>query len=422
MAQINEELISSNPWWKGAFGLKYKERDIYKEIRAFMPKKQIIALVGLRRVGKTTLLYHIANSEIALGLDPKNVLYFSFDNFKDIELSEIIKEYEKMFGKDLSSGRYLLLLDEIQKLKNWEEQVKRVYDRPSANIKIIISGSESLSIQKRYKESLAGRVYEFRVKPLSFKEFLSFTGTDFNPPALYHKELSNILQEYIRTQGFPELVGVSDELEIKKYVSEGIVDKILFKDIPAIFNIENVDALESLLHILMEEPGQTLDTVKLSKELGISRNTVSDYLRYLQESFLLKRLYNFSNNKRKMERSLKKYYASIVSPAATFSADTLTRSKVFEWLIVNQLDANFFWRDQQKHEVDIVLLKEKKVTPIEIKYGKIDTSGLEHFMEKFGIKQGYVISSDEMKSYNANGKKIEAVPAWKWLLDVRTSG
>ena len=216
MTTIKEALEDSNPWWKKKFKLEFKEREVYKQLQKFLPLPQIIALTGLRRVGKTTLMLKIVEDEIKNGFDPKNIVYFSFDEFREVEIRKVMKEYEEMLEKDFRKGKYLLLFDEIQRLSNWEDQIKRIYDT-FKNIKIIISGSESLFIKKKSKETLAGRIFEFKVEPLSFKEFLSFKGVKFKPVGLYEKELNRLFNEFSLIQGFPELVGIKDKEIIKKY-------------------------------------------------------------------------------------------------------------------------------------------------------------------------------------------------------------
>jgi predicted AAA+ superfamily ATPase len=98
-----------------------------------------------------------------------------------------------------------------------------------------------------------------------------------------------------------------------------------------------------------------------------------------------------------------------------FKNDATTQSKAFEGLLINQLNAEYFWRDSYKNEVDIVL-DDQTLKPIEIKYGKIETEGLLRFMEKFHINEGYIISFNQEKTYEMNGKKIQITPAYKYLL------
>ncbi len=123
----NEEIISAmqaaNKWWRGELQLDFKPRQIYYEMQKFLPERQIMALVGLRRTGKTTILLKIVQDHLAT-LGRENIIYFSFDEFKAVKLRLILQEYSRLMGKRLDTGRYMFLFDEIQKLEGWEEQLK----------------------------------------------------------------------------------------------------------------------------------------------------------------------------------------------------------------------------------------------------------------------------------------------------------
>ena len=415
MAEIKEALKDFNPWWEKEFSVEYKEREIYPKIQKFLQLPQIIAFTGLRRVGKTTIMYKIIKEFIEKGLESKKTIYFSFDEFGEVRIRDILKEYEAMMETNLRNGKYILLLDEVQRLKDWESQLKVIYDTFGKSIKIIISGSESLFIKRKAKSTLAGRLFEFKIEPLSFKEFLIFKGTDLKPISLYEQQLAKLFNEFILTLGFPELVGIKDKLVIKKYVKESIIEKIIYRDIPKLFKIDDITILESLLNIFMDNPGQIIELSNLANDLNISRQTLSNYLMYLEESFLIRKLYNFSKNRRKVERKLKKYYPSIISIDLLFKDDEFSKSKVFEYMLINQLQAEFFWRDPYKNEVDAVLMNENPI-PVEVKYGKIDLQGLLAFMKRFKVAEGYIISSKEEGKQTADGKSIFIIPAYKFLL------
>ena len=166
----------------------------------------------------------------------------------------------------------------------------------------------------------------------------------------------------------------------------------------------------------MENPGQLVEISELAKELKVSRQTTSNYLTYLEKSFLLNKLYNFSKSRRKVERKLKKYYPTVISVDLLFKDDEFSRSKVFEWFIVNQLKSEFFWRDPYKNEVDIVLVN-RELHPLEIKYGKAAIKGLYMFMKKFNVDKGYIISKDKEKLQKIDEKTVSIIPAFKFLLN-----
>lgn len=404
-------LKETNKWWKAEFKIDYKSREIYDKIKKFIGTKQIIALTGLRRVGKTTLMLKIVKDKLEAGFAPENIVYFSFDDFKDIKIKEVIDTYTELMNKNLDKGKHLFLFDEIQKIEGWEEQIKRIYDNYK-NFKIIVSGSESLFIRKRIRESLAGRFYEFKVNQLSFKEFLEFKKIERKNIRLYKEELIRAFKEYILCNGFPEIVD-SDKEIITKYLKENIIEKIIYRDIPQIFPVRDVSILEGLFNIILFDPGEIMDLNSLADDLDISRQTVSTYLDYLEKSFLIKKVYNFSKNVRKTERKLKKYYPAIIHPKLIEKENW---GKILETAMVLQLNAEFFWRDTYKNEVDIILVNDK-ILPIEIKSGKkIDTRGLLLFMKKFKIKKGFIISLNQERTAKLKGKTIEAIPAWKFLL------
>lgn len=409
--RIIEALEESNKWWKGKFEVDFKPRLVYDEIKKFLKTRQIIALTGLRRVGKTTIMMKIVIDQMKM-LGAENIVYFSFDDFKDVKIKEITNVYSRLMNKDLNNKAYLFLFDEIQKLDGWEDQIKRIYDQ-FKNIKIIISGSESLFIRKKSKESLAGRIFEFQIKPLTFGEYLLFKGKNIKNIELYKEEILREFNNFLYCNGFPEIIN-EDKQIIKKYIKENIIEKIIYRDIPQIFPVENLAILEEIFKIILFDPGEIINIENLAKDLGISRQTVSTYLDYLDKSFLLKKLYNFSRGMRKTQRKLKKYYPTILLPEVIEKIDLF--GKVFETAMILQLDAEFFWRDVYKNEVDIIKLTDDNVLPIEIKYSKIDTRPLRLFMKKFKIKKGMILTYQKKEKIRIDKKEIDIIPFYEYLL------
>ncbi len=412
---INQLIIGAmeetNMWWKGGFKLDFKSREIYPEIKRFLRTKQIVALTGLRRVGKTTIMLKLVQEYIQKS-EPTNIFYFSFDEFRNIRIREVINIYARIMNKDLNKDKYIFLFDEVQKQDNWEEQIKRIYDN-FKNIKIIISGSESLFIRKKSKESLAGRLFEFKVNPLNFREYLRFKGKKIDNLQLYKEEILLEFNNFLFCNGFPEIVNENKEI-IKKYIKENIIEKIIYRDIPQILPIQNPSILEEILKIIMFNPGQIINIENISKDLGISRQTVSLYLDYLEKSFLIKKLYNFSKNMRKTQRKLKRYYPTILLPEIVEKKELI--GNVFEASLVLGLNAEFFWRDQYKNEVDIVKTTDSDILPIEIKYSKIDIKPLKLFMKKFKVKKGLILTYDKKEHIRLNGKEIVVIPFYESLL------
>jgi predicted AAA+ superfamily ATPase len=404
MTLLEEAISDSNPWWKGGFfPITYKSREEYTKIEPFISKKQIVGIYGLRRTGKSYLLYHIIKKLIDEKKDPKSIVYFSFDAFRDASLSEVLKESASMTGKEPE----FLFLDEVQKIENWQEQVKRIYDLK--NIKIFVTGSESLFLKKTSKESLAGRIFEFEMAPLSFREYLEFKG--IKVARIYTEEIKKALNHYLLTGGFPELVDESDPFFIRKYIKEGIIDKAVFREIPATFGIDDPSLLEKIINIIVDNPGLLLDKNDLANTLGIYRKTVTKYLFYLESSFLIRNTYNYSTNTSTSEKKLKKYYPGFSCLGIGTKNDPAYVGKVVECVCVNRLNAKFFWRNPQKDEVDIIMTD--PLIPIEVKYRENpEIGGIRKFQDKFNVSSGLVITKNTEKH-----EEIEFIPLWKWLLE-----
>jgi len=405
---VIKDMEETNVWWADGFSIPdYKDRDIYPEIRKFMKTRQIVAITGLRRVGKTTMMLKFIKEYLDNKFPKQNILYFSFDDYSSARISEVIDIYKNLFDKDLKSENYLFIFDEIQKVKNWGEQLKRIYDI-YPKIKFLISGSESLFIRKKSRESLAGRIYEFKLNPLNFKEYLNFKGKKFDNIKLHKGEILKEFNNFLMCNGFPELIDKEPEI-IKKYIREGVIDKILYHDMSEVFEVKNLAIVKAIFDIIYNNPGQIIELQQLASEIGITRHLLSEYLEYLEESFLIKKLYNYSRNARKTQRRLKKYYPTLINPLLI--KDDF--GKIFEQALVIHLNADFFWRDAYKNEVDII--KTEPLIAIEVKSGEIKEGNLKplkRFIEKFKPKQSLVISYDIEKEVDS----IRIVPFYAYLL------
>jgi len=409
--KVKRVLKELNPFWTGPFKLEYKEREAYARIMKLVTEPQIISLCGLRRVGKTTILKKIMQ-DLLRDNSPDSILYFSFDDFQALELLDVIDAFGEIHGKEPK----FLFFDEIQKLPNWAEKVKMLYD--TGKYKIFISGSESLFLRKGSRESLAGRIYEFEVKGLSFSEYLGFAGKAemAKKPQLHSTALKKAFEEYALTAGFPEMIGKEDRATVRQYIRNAVVEKIVFMDMAKIYPIDDPAQLISILDILIDNPGMIVDLASLSQELGIHRHTLAKYFEYLEMAHLVVKLYNFSRNRGTSEKRLKKFYPAFLSSALSEGGEEWM-GKVAETMCVVCTGARFFWRDKYKNEVDMVLQKGSEIFPVEIKYRNKprQNRGLGKFCKKYHCKEAIVVTKDARK---IGGEPANAVwmPAYEFLL------
>lgn len=407
-----------NPWWLGGkvdpeLALSYK-RGLYHELVPDLKKRFILALVGLRRTGKTTLMYQLVQHLLEEGIPPANVLFFSFDEYPST-FDDVLNSYREINTKDLRAERTYVFLDEIQKLDNWQNTLKKYYDL-YPKLKFIISGSESLFIRKKTKETMAGRVFESVLHPLDFREYLELNG--IKEEALrYETAVLPLFLRFAGQGGFPETIPFTKTRELKTYVKSLVIDKIIYNDIPRLFHIEDPEFLVVLLELIAANPGMYVDYQSLAQQFGKDRRVIKDYLFYLKESFLIRLVGNY--RKGSVATTLRKKKRAYPTDAALIqlykpSIDEQFFGRIVETAVVNALDASFFWKNS--HEVDVVVSD----IPVEVKYQETivpsDLNGVREFMRKFKKTRGIVVTKKDERTVELEEGSIQLVPAWTFLL------
>src|SRR3989338_5087613 len=304
------KLEEFNHWWISEkvdteLALPFK-RDVYPEIERHIDKRFILALVGLRRIGKTTIMYQLIQKLIETKIDKTTILFFSFDEVS-VKLNEVFETYKEIQNKDFREEKIYIFLYEIQKCSGWENELKKYYDL-YPKLKFIISGSESLFIRKKTKETLAGRIFEFTLTPFTFREYLKFNNIkeeDFK----YETKIKPFFNKFAEKGGFPETFSFETDKDFKEYVRALVVDKIVYKDIPRIFKIEEPDFLKILLELIATNPGIYIDYQSLSRQFEKDRRVIKDYIEYLRESFLIKMLRNYRKGSTTLRKRKRAYPA-----------------------------------------------------------------------------------------------------------------
>ncbi len=425
------DLSKWNSWWRDGSVKKEllgKRRNSFYEIIKFADKRQIIAIKGQRRVGKTTLMYQIIDYLLKeMKIDKFKILYFSFDEEIE-EIDRLLDFYQKdvLKNKIDKFDKIYLFFDEIQKLKDFSKKIKILYDL-NPNLKIFISGSGSLEIDKGYKENLTGRCIEFILKPLTFKEYLDFKNINVDKERVnvYIKDLEIELLKYILNSGIIEVINEDDEEFIRKYFIDSILNRIIYQDITQSFRISEPEMMIKIFKIISSRPGSILNYQNLSMELGRDRRTIEKYIDYLKYSMLINLIFNFSKNLSTSEKKLKKVYNINTTYSYLFSKEMSNLNEtlpfIYETIIVNNFDINFFFRTTSKREVDFIKIDNNKIIPIELKYKERirndDLNGLIYFLDKFKLDEGILLTKDLKKEEMINNKKITFIPLVEFLLN-----
>jgi len=387
---MQEIIYFQNKHWQGAI-LDYPiKREIYQTLeKNLLSNKLILSIEGPRRVGKSILIKQLINFLINKKINVNDIFYFSYDDFKE-DIFKLIKEYEIIRKKSISQGQLFFFFDEIQKISNWQEKIKIIYDN-YPNIKIVVSGS-TLRINK--KESLAGRIFEYFVPQLSFKEYLLLSNNSNLLNATYDDAFIEQYKIYLKRQ-YPELA-INSLIESKDYVTT-IIKKVIYEDSIKYYPDINIEILLSIFKIILKDPGQIIDYTDLASELGTDRKAISKYLDYLINSGLVRKMYHFSNNPRKVEKRSKKFYP-FCTTLISFVNDNPNESKLIETDVAFQLNAEYFWDDKGTKEIDFIIMNDpsNQKVGVEVKYkNQITTKDITNFKlksaQKLNLDKKYLI-------------------------------
>lgn len=424
-----------NPWHQnGQFRFveeKLRQRKYYTEAERYLEKKLIVALTGLRRAGKTTIIKQLINSLLEKRIESKRIFFYEFDE-ETGNLEEILDFYlRNILKEDPYTARAWIFLDELQFIENWQVTLKKYYDI-NPDIKFIISGSTHLYLHKNTRESLAGRIINIDIHLFSWHEFLNFKygkktdflknifADNFLEEAKSHSDLLSLegdFKTFLSYGEFPYFFQETNAVDLDKYFKDSIIDKIFSKDI-ALFDVENRRAFGELFRILGGETGQEINLQNLARETGLNVITIKRYLEILQKMFLYSLICKHSASLRKQAKSFKKgFISSLNLLRIELNANYwdvkndfwghIVETFVFNELVRNGLESIFFYNDtKRKKEVDFVLVSGTKLLPIEVKtHLKINNSdfkNLVYFMEKNKLKRGILLYG----GHNIETKKI----------------
>lgn len=475
--EILRILNKYNPWWNNK-EIPHSKTSSFKRgdfhiVRNLLEQREIVSIIGPRRVGKTILIHQIIQDLLDSKVVPNRILYLSIDEveLKDggAQIKDILDVYSKYIIKkplDSLEEKYYLFLDEIQEIPNWEKIIKNWYDF-GYNLKFIISGSSSIWISKGTEESLLGRIKSTIMMPLKFSEILRYRNIipedsylsrielkdsliksiQENNPEIFKNQLERFmggiislkeqinieLNKYLIAGGYPEFLDENDYTKI----SESIRDKIkliFFKDIIRYFKIRNPAVLEDLFKLLAKESGGSFNITKTAEILDIQRPTLKAYLKYLTKAYLIQSSEFFSFSRKKRIRKQEKVYvldAGIRNGIIDYLDDTLLKDNdelgtvvegiLFDHLIRFKFNLErgpesevFYWKN--KKEIDFILVIKRKPIPIESKFRKKISKSVYESIEEFSKENespfGIIITKDE---FSIKGKIIE-IPLWAFLV------
>lgn len=367
-------------------------RKLYSQIINRVAAPEAMVITGMRRVGKTTLLKQLydslnTNNKIFLDLEnPLNQKYFEELNY------EAIKYQFQTLGLDLSDKSYIFL-DEIQLVKNLPSIVKYFIDH--YQVKFFLTGSSSFYLKNLFTESLAGRKIIYELFPLDFEEFLQLKDSKLKIPQKVNETIHQTIvpnyKEYVEFGGFPGVVTKSS-VEEKREALMDIFSAYFNKEVLTIGGFRNNQAVRDLILLLISRIGSRVDVQKLSKELGITRVTVLEYLSFLEGTYFISLISPFSTNKDTEIRAAKKVY--LCDSGLVNNLQTTTFGNLFENTIYNQLrlkgKVNYY---QRKSGVEIDFILNKQIAyEVKTKVTSFGKSRFQRLVKQLKLQEGNMVS------------------------------
>ena len=374
--EVLRRITADNGWWAAPH--RIPEPDDRLTPRAYLdqftalafdaPVRRAVLLMGPRRVGKTVLIRHAVRVLLDRGVRPERILYVSVDHplFNGLGLADLLSAWEEATGLSTAGGEAFVFFDEIQYLRDWERHLKALVDQ-HPSVRFVASGSAAAALKLKSQESGAGRFTDFLLPPLTFSEYLSLTEPERGAPnpTADIEALNRRFVSYVNFGGYPE-VALSPEIQADpgRFVKADIIDKVLLRDLPTLYGIEDVQELNALFTTLAFNSANEVSLEALSKKSGVAKNTLKRYIEYLEAAFLLKVVHRVDRNARRFQRAtaFKVYLTNPSMRAALFapvSADDpatgdLVETAVFAQWFHARTPIHYARWDREGGEVDLV--------------------------------------------------------------------
>ena len=429
-------IVDQNPHWDGTLYQEGVSRDILGKVKGYLDLPHIVALVGVRRSGKSTLVRQTINHLIRdKGIPPRNILFLNLENPQfsrhRSDVSYLERAYDDYLKLVAPVGPVYCCLDEVHFFPEWQVFVKTKYEQKG--IKFIVTGSNSHLLTSEFITLLSGRVMPVEVYPFSFPEFIVANGLNIADAVAMTKErnrLRKLLDDYLRFGGFPETSTV-DLPETKKELLVMYARNILYQDIAPRFNIKKAVDLENLFFYLASNISSLYSFNKLAALVALNDKTVKEYLGYFSDAYLLFTLDSFAFSVKEQIKSPKKVYAIDTGLAGAVG---FSFSENLGHLLENQVYLHlkrrghelYYYKTGNGLEVDFACCTGGKITHLIQIVHKLRDEGTRNrelrsllkALEETGLERGDIITYEDEEVFSLDGKTIRLIPAFKYLLNM----
>ena len=407
---------------------------IERDVKIDLDSNKVIAIAGVRRSGKTYVMFQCINSLLKRGLKRDNIFYVDFENERLVgvratDLDNLLVAHRELFNPD---GTVYVFLDEIQNVENWEKWVRKVYD--TGKYRLIITGSSSELLSSEIATSLAGRNLTYVVYPFSFEEYIFVRKIKVSKLQKYSFDKGVILKainDFLEFGSFPEIALTPDSSRRLEILSS-YFDAIFFRDIVRRYKVRELGELNVFLKIISSNYASYFSSVKSLNYFGslgmkISRMTILNFLEYAKSVFLIGLLEQYEKSVRKRVSRQSKSYIIDLGISRLFS--DIDKGKALENAVYLELlrkkgpaDSINYLKLKSGKEVDFILGGRTKEL-IQVCYDVSDqstrsreTSAIVEAALKLGLKKGTIITYDYEGKEAVDGISIQYVPFWIWAI------
>ena len=387
---------------------------------------KIISLLGPRRAGKTFVLFDIIK-KLRRTISKERLVYLNFEDdrlfpIKLEDMDDIVQSYYELYPKNRDQ-KVWFFFDEIQEVPYWEKFVRRLFDQE--NCRIYITGSSSKLLSRELASALRGRSIPFEILPLSFKEYLRFQGMNQLSNTSKDKAMKiHHLEKFFKQGGFPELIFIAEDLH-NRIINE-YIDLMLYRDLAERFGIKHPQLMKYILKFLLVNLANPISVSKIFRDVksqgyAVSKNTIYEYIGYLEEAFIIFRVGIWSKSIRKQSINPMKSYIidQSMKYAMSMSDD---KGRVLENMVFLELKRKgihpHYFLDRQ--EVDFYWDNGKLINAC-YEFSDPDTKkrevmGLLNAMEILNIDEGEIVTWETSEVLTYDAKKINVIPLYEFLL------
>ena len=407
---------------------------IDRNVNIDLDANKVIAIAGVRRSGKTHVMFQCINALLKRGVKSDNIFYVDFENerligLKAPDLDMLLIAHQELFNPE---GMIYIFLDELQNVENWEKWVRKIYD--TMKYRIIISGSSSKLLSREIATSLAGRNLTYVIYPFSFEEYVSAKKlkiTNLDKYSIHKGIILKALNEFLEYGSFPE-IALESSVSRKLEILSSYFDAIFYRDIVRRYGIREIGELEVFLKIISSNYSSYFSSVKslnYFRRIGmkISRITIMNFLEYTKSVFLVSSLDQYEKSVRKRMSRKPKTYMIDVGISRLFS--NIDKGRALENAVYIELlrrkdisDTINFLKLKSGKEVDFIFGSRTKEL-IQVSYEvsatgtrSRETGAIVEAAISLGLKSGTIITYDYEGTETVDGILIKYIPFWIWAI------